>query len=361
MPYHRRVRRLQNEMQKRGIQHYAIISWEGSDRANLQYMTGFSGSFGIFLVSCDGSHFFTDSRYEQRVKASFPALNVQRIKHLNSFPELISQLNLTEVTINGAVVPVALYQQFEKALNGKASIKAGEDLVFALRAEKDEEEIQHIKRAQDITDQTFEHICAYVQPGMHEAQVAWEMEVFMRTHGADGLAFPVMVASGPNSALPHHETGSRKIQKGEFVLFDFGANVNGYCSDMTRTVVVGEPTDKHRKIYHLVLQAQQAALQAIKAGADGKLVDQAARQVIEAAGYGEQFGHGTGHGVGLEVHESPRLSFLQSQILPASAVVTVEPGIYLEDWGGVRIEDLVVVTEEGIENLTRSPKALISL
>jgi len=361
MPYQQRLTRLRQAMQARAIEQYAIISWEGSDQPNLQYLTGFSGSFGIYLVADDRARFFTDSRYLHRVKETLPALDVHRIKDLNSFAKVLVDLNIPEVTVNGAVIPVGLFQKFEKELDERATLTVGEDLVYDLRAVKDAEEIEHIQKAQSITDKTFEHICAFVKPGMSEAQVGWEMESFMRHHGAHALAFPVMVASGPNSALPHHETGTRKIQNGDFLLFDFGAKADGYCSDMTRTVVIGNPTDKHRKIYDLVLQAQQAALAAIRAKVDGKQVDRAARDVIEAAGYGEHFGHGTGHGLGLDVHESPRLTYLQSQTLPAASVVTVEPGIYLEGWGGVRIEDLVVVTDTGINNLTQSPKDLICI
>jgi Xaa-Pro aminopeptidase len=262
--------------------------------------------------------------------------------------------------VNADRLTVSQFQRLKDQVNEDVLV-AGDDIVAELRQVKDDGEIDAIRRAQALTDKTFAFILEKLKPGLSEQEVAWEMEVYMRKNGAEGLAFPVMVGSGPNSALPHHDTGSRALQDGEYVLFDFGAKIDGYCADMTRTVFLGSPSDKHREVYDVVRSAQQACLDHLKANIEGKGADQVTRDVITEAGYGDHFGHGTGHGVGLEVHESPGMGPLRDSMLVEKAVVTVEPGVYIEGWGGVRIEDIVVLEADGITNLTGTPKDFLCL
>ncbi|HWQ62334.1 MAG TPA: aminopeptidase P family protein, partial [Negativicutes bacterium] len=230
-----------------------------------------------------------------------------------------------------------------------------------LRMVKDEAELAALRVAVRLADAAFDHILAYIRPGVSEREIALELEFFMRKKGAEKAAFDIIVASGQRSALPHGLAGDKRIAAGEFVTMDFGAVYEGYHSDITRTVVVGKASSRQREIYDLVRAAQQAGLDAITAGRPGCEVDGAARRVIGDAGYGEYFGHGLGHGVGLAIHEEPRLSPVGDVVLAPNMTVTVEPGVYLPDWGGVRIEDTVVVTANGVQILTASSKELIQL
>jgi len=355
-----RIQALKQKLQSNNLEAFVLASQESSDGPNMRYLTGFKGSFGIAIITADKSLFFTNGIYMEAAKSQLPHMEVHTIKNMESLPETIIDLGLKQVGLNAPNVSLAYYNHLKSAAPD-VDFVACDDLVAELRQTKDAEEIENIRKAQKLTDKTFAHILNFMKPGMTEKEIAWEMEMFMRKNGSDGLAFTSIVASGPNSSLPHHETGDRTIQANEFVLFDFGAKWDGYCSDMSRTVCIGTPSDKQVEVYNLVLQAQEASLDAIRAQTEGELADQAGRTIIEHGGFGENFGHGTGHGVGLEIHEAPSLSNVRKSTLPEGAVVTVEPGIYLEGWGGVRIEDLAVVTSNGIENLTKTPKALLTL
>jgi Xaa-Pro aminopeptidase len=218
-----------------------------------------------------------------------------------------------------------------------------------------------IKKAEAIGDAAFSEILPYIKPGTTELEVAARLEFIMKMKGVQNLSFPSIVASGINSSMPHAVPSQKKIETGDFVTLDFGCTCEGYCSDMTRTVVVGKASDKHKEVYQLVLEAQMAALDFIKAGYQGKEIDKVARDIIYKAGYEGCFGHGLGHSVGLNVHENPRLSPMEEEIIQEGMTETVEPGIYIKGFGGVRIEDLVVVTGTGCENFTHSPKNLIEL
>ena len=226
---------------------------------------------------------------------------------------------------------------------------------------KEKNEIASIKKAVSISDLAFERVLNLVAPGIRERELAAELEYQMMMLGAEKPAFETIVASGYRSALPHGAASAKKVKKGEFITFDFGATVDGYVSDMTRTIVVGNPTSKQKKIYQIVLRAQKAAIRKVKAGVSGKAVDAAARSIIERAGYGKNFGHGTGHGIGFFVHVGPRLSTASEDKLKINNVITIEPGIYLSGWGGVRIEDDVVVTRNSGKVLNRAPKNLLVL
>jgi Xaa-Pro aminopeptidase len=254
-------------------------------------------------------------------------------------------------------VTVDQHQQWTEAVESLELVPT-KDLVEDLRIVKDAEELAFIRRAVELSDAAFTHITQWLEPGVTESAVAWELEAFMRAHGADDIAFPLIVASGPNAAMPHAHPSDREIREGEPIVMDLGARVGGYCSDLTRTICLGEPDGMLRRIYSIVLGAQEAAEYAMRAGLKGSTVDAITRDLIEAAGHGEHYGHGLGHGVGLAVHEGPRASRTSEDVLQAGMVVTVEPGIYVEGWGGVRIEDLVVVREQGIEILTTAPKGL---
>ncbi len=236
-----------------------------------------------------------------------------------------------------------------------------DDMVEKLREIKDDEELKAIRKAASIGDRAFEHILGFLKPGVSERDIALEMEYLMKREGASRLSFETIVASGKRSSLPHAQPTGKKLEVGDFVTLDFGCIYDGYCSDMTRTVVIGSADSEQKKIYSIVLEAQKEALAALKAGLTGVEVDKVARNMIEDAGYGQYFGHGLGHSLGLDIHENPRVSFTSDEVLMPDMVVTIEPGIYIPDFGGVRIEDLVRVTVEGYENFCVSTKELLEI
>ncbi|MFQ5886033.1 MAG: M24 family metallopeptidase, partial [Anaerolineae bacterium] len=229
-------------------------------------------------------------------------------------------------------------------------------LVEEIRTIKDLDEIEAIRKAVALADETYAYLCEYIKPGLTEQEVAWKAEVYMRQGGAEKVAFDFIIAGGPNGALPHATTTERAFREGEPIVIDMGARVEGYHSDLTRTIYLGEPEARFQEIYALVRRAQKSALEGMRAGMKGKEADGLARQVIEEAGYGEYFGHGLGHGVGLAVHEKPRATKTSEEELQPGMVLTVEPGIYISGWGGVRIEDIVVIREDGVEVLSRASK-----
>jgi Xaa-Pro aminopeptidase len=252
---------------------------------------------------------------------------------------------------------VDMHQDILDALPDGIEFVATKDLVEELRAVKEEGELAALRQAVALTDAAYAHIAGYMQPGMTEREVAWELESFMRTRGAEKVAFDIIVAAGANGAMPHARTTDRAIRAGEPVVMDLGAVVDGYCSDLTRTVALGEADGRYREVYQVVLEAQQAAVQDIRPGMTGQEADAIARQVIAEAGYGEAFGHGLGHGVGLEVHEKPGVGRLSKEdVLQPDMVFSVEPGIYLPGEFGVRIEDLVVLGEDGPQVLSQAAK-----
>jgi len=329
----------------------------------IRYLTGFSGSSGLVVLAGRQAHFLTDFRYTDQARKQVKGARVHTVKGalteaLKDFPGLLARNRrygyATETTT------VAALRQLEKTLAECLLVPA--DHVFTqLGWVKEKEELTAITRAVEIADLAYERILNLVAPGIRERELAAELEYQMMMLGSEKAAFDSIVASGYRSAMPHGTASSKKLQKGDFVTFDFGATIDGYVSDITRTVVVGKATSRQKKIYNIVLRAQQAAIRKMKPGVTCKAVDQAARQVISRAGYGKNFGHGTGHGISIEVHSGPRLSQLSGDKLKANNVVTVEPGIYISGWGGVRIEDDVLVTRAGRQVLNRATKKMLEL
>jgi Xaa-Pro aminopeptidase len=320
---------------------------------NVRYLTGFESTNAAVLVSADGSvRLFTDFRYAERARQLEDVDVVETPRYLyTDLPQHLSEPVAFEAD-------ALTYANYEFLREGGVELTPRRGLVEALRAVKEPEELEAIRRAAEVTDATYERLADGEFAGRTEKELVWRMEVLFHECGADGLAFDVDIAAGPTAASPHAMPGDRVVQEGEFVLVDAGAMVDGYCSDCTRTFAVGEVPDWLRGLYDVVLSAQQAGVEAVRPGAGGREVDAAARAVIADAGYGESFGHGLGHGLGLLVHEAPVLRAESEDVLAPGNVVTVEPGIYLSGVAGVRIEDLVVVTEDGVDVLSRFPKEL---
>ena len=282
---------------------------------------------------------------------------------ISQIKDILTALGAKSVAVEAERMTLKQYAEFARALDGIDIVCDGElDIAIdKIRSIKSEAQVEKIIKAQRIAEAAFEHILTFIKEGVTEKEVALELDYYMLSHGADGLSFETIAVSGKNSSKPHGVPSDKKIEKGDFVTMDFGAVVEGYHSDMTRTVAVGFVTDEQKNVYETVLKAQEAAQAAASSGVCCADVDKAARDVIENAGYGEYFNHSTGHGVGVEIHESPRLSKLCKSALSVGNIVTDEPGVYIPEKFGVRIEDMLLITENGCENLTRAPKELIIL
>ena len=324
-----------------------------TDLTNVRYLTGFSGTNGQVLVTASGATFFTDPRYEAR------AGDLVRGADVVIYPARITDVlddHLSKVRVLGVEGSMTLAEHDDLRSRLARDLVATKGLVETLRRTKDADEIAAIREAVRIGDEAFTWVLDRLSPGASESEIALALEVHMRETGADGIAFPPIVGSGPLSAHIHHSAGSRALDKGDLVLLDFGCTFQGYCSDLTRTVVLGPATQQQLDHYELVLAAHNAGIDAVKPGVRGADADKAARSIIDGAGHAERFGHGLGHGVGLDVHEAPRLHRISEDILAPGDVVTVEPGVYFPDTGGIRIEDCVLVTPSGAEVLGSAPK-----
>ena len=327
---------------------------------NVRYLTGFTGSNGQLLLAedPDRSVFLTDGRYTEQSARELPDVRRQTYPSFpKAFAEACSESSVARVGFEAAGVSYRLFEQLRDA-GGVELVPVGEE-VERLRWTKEPEEIELIGRAQAITDEAFDRILAKLTEGLTEKELALELEFAMRQAGADGLAFDSIVAFGESSAEPHHHPSDRPLRPGDVVKLDFGALADGYHSDMTRTVAFGEPPEELRTIHDLVARAQQAGIEAVRAGVRGGDADAASRAVIAEAGHGAEFGHSLGHGVGLEIHEGPTLRSGSEDVLPVGAVVTVEPGVYVGGLGGVRIEDMVEVTEDGCRVIGTSTRELV--
>lgn len=337
-----------------------------TDAYNMRHVSGFRGGEGALYISETQKVLITDSRYtEQAEKESDFTVVEEHREHKREqiLKECMEKEGKTGGFHMGYEDESLLCSQFDKM---KEALPVAvwtplKDRIDNLRSIKTEEELKYLAKAEEIGDKAFAKLLPLLKPGMTELQAAAELEYLMKQEGAENLSFSTIVASGLNSSMPHAIPGEKKFEEGDFITFDFGCKYKGYCSDMTRTIVLGKASEKQKEIYNVVLKAQLAALDALRAGVSGSSVDKVARDIITEAGYGEYFGHGLGHSVGLFIHENPRLSPTDDTILQPGMVETVEPGIYVPGFGGVRIEDMVVVTEDGYVNLAHSPKELIEI
>lgn len=331
---------------------------------NRFYFTGFESSDGYLIVNENDAVFITDGRYieaaEKKIKGCKVVLQEKKASQIK---DILSSLNAKVIAVEADRMTLSEYALFASALEGMELVADGslDAQINEIRSIKTSEEIEKIKIAQRISEEALENILNFIEPGKTEKEIALELEYYMLSHGAQGLSFETIAVSGKKSSMPHGVPDGKVIEAGDFVTMDFGALYEGYHSDMTRTVAVGKATDEMKEVYYTVLNAQENAIRSVKAGLSCKDADDAARSVIETAGYGNYFSHSTGHGVGVEIHEYPNLSKISDKILESGNIVTVEPGIYIPEKFGVRIEDMVLVTENGCENLTKAPKELIIL
>ena len=353
-----RIVKIQNELASNEL---LIIS---SD-VNRRYFTGFSSSAGLFLISKEGASFYIDFRYFEKAKREIKHCSVHLFenteKALNSY---IQKHCIKKIFLETSYVSIDVASTYQKMVPNNCEISLDSrfnDKILDLRSIKSLQEISAIKEAQRLTDETFQYILSRIEKGRTEREIMLDMEFYLRKQGSEGVSFDFIVVSGLNSSLPHGVPTNKAIADGDFVTMDFGAVVDGYRSDMTRTVAIGNINDQQRKVYATVLSAQKLALDQIKPGVICKDIDQIAREFIYKNGFEGCFGHGLGHSVGLEIHENPSFNTKDNTILRPGMVLTVEPGIYLEGQFGVRIEDMVVITENGHENITNSPKELIIL
>jgi len=330
--------------------------------ANVRYLSGFDGgSDGYLIITHKKAILATDSRYWEQAEREAPVFELLKTKgsYTEWFPKLLSKLHIKSLGFEGGNVTFEYHRTLKSALKkGQIPVKlvSTEGLVEAIRMVKEPEEIELMQKAAAITDAAFESVENRMKAGMTELQIAWEIEKAFHENGSEGLAFPTIVGSGPNAALPHAKPSYRPVQQGETIVIDMGGKYQGYDNDITRTICLGKADAKLKEVYNVVLEAQQTAVKQIKAGMTGKEADSIAREIINKAGYGEAFGHSLGHGVGYQEHEQPYLSQSSKQKLADGMVFTVEPGIYLTGWGGVRIEDTVVMEKGRAVPLNKARK-----
>lgn len=329
---------------------------------NRRYLTGFTGSAGTVVITPTQALLLVDFRYTQQAtnqSKEFDVREIDRSRLYETIQEILDIESIQTVGFEQQHVTYEVYQLMSSKLT--ATLKPLSNIVENLRMIKTPEEIELIKKAAWISDEAFKYILTFIKPGVSEIDIANELEFHMRKNGATGAAFDIIIASGHRSALPHGVASDKIIEEGDMLTLDFGAYYQGYRSDMTRTIAVGEPPGKLKEIYQIVYDSLQIALSSMKAGITGKEADSFSRDFIKAKGYGKNYGHGSGHGIGLDIHENIFMSTVCEDILDENMVLTVEPGIYIPDFGGVRIEDDVIVTKNGVEVITYSPKELIIL
>ncbi len=350
-----RIRQIRAILQDKDIDGILITKPE-----NRRYVSGFTGSTGSVFITQQEAIFFTDFRYLGQAAQQCKEYKLVEISRTNPLTDALREYNIRRLGIEDDFVTFGQYMDYTDKLE-KVEFVPLKGALTKLRSVKSPEEIALIQKAAAIADEAFSYIITYIKPGMTELEVALELEFFMRRKGASGLSFDSIVASGERSALPHGVASNKKIENGDLVTLDFGCIYEGYCSDMTRSFIMGQGTEKQKEIYTIVLEAQETALRAVAPGIKGSKLDEIARNIIKAKGYGEYFGHGLGHGVGLEVHELPHVNSLGDVEMEPGMIITIEPGIYIPQLGGVRIEDLVEVTDRGYRVLSNSTKELLEL
>jgi Xaa-Pro aminopeptidase len=350
----RRLTALRSKLEEANLDAYVVDS-----QSNRRYLSGFTGSNGVLVIGATTAHLITDSRYYGRVEREAPDFTLVRAgaAMFESLCETLEAIGARRIGFESDFVTVNRFALMRHNCPDHEWVDTA-GWILGLRAVKDEEELAAITRAARLTDDAMAHAARVAQPGMREGELAWEIEAFMRQHGAQGTAFELIVASGANSALPHHSPGDNLLTTEEPIVVDIGARVDDYNADLTRTFTMGAAADaEYERVWEIVSAANEAVAARLKAGMAGRQADAIARDLIADAGYGEEFGHGLGHGVGLDIHELPRLSPTGDETpLEAGMVLTIEPGIYLPGRFGVRIEDLVVVREGGVELLSHAPK-----
>lgn len=330
--------------------------------SNIYYLIGFKGTYGYLLVDEGNSYFISDSRYEEYARSILPPF-VSFVLQKDGFPhtlrELVHAKKIKKIYIEEHSTTLSAYYSIKDSLKGIALLRGGDE-VNTIRIRKESEEIEILKKAAAITDQCMEHLLNFIRPGQSEWEVATEIDHFYRSHGCMGTSFPPIIASGAGASMPHYATSMKKIiQHGDVLLIDMGCTYEGYNSDLTRTVFVGSIDEQMQKIYAIVKEAQKAAINAVRSGITVGKLDRIARRIISQHGYGDFFGHSLGHGIGLEVHEIPAIKTGSSFRLTEGTVITIEPGIYLSGRGGVRIEDMLLVTKNGCEVLTKFTKDIV--
>jgi Xaa-Pro aminopeptidase len=358
-----RLAKLRRRMEELGLDALLI-----SQPQNRRYLSGFTGSAGYLLITAGDAVIATDFRYYEQSAQQAPDFRLYRATGPMEgwLPGLLTaagDLGAKRLGFESADLTFLLYRVLRKAVEGlpagqRPRLIATTNLVEGLRAIKEPEELAAIQAAVDMGDAAFQHVAERIEPGWTEKQAAWEIEKHMREHGGEAASFDTIVAGGPWGAMPHAYPRDRALERGEMVVIDMGVRLDGYCSDLSRTVFLGRPDDQFKKVYDIVLGAQLAAEELVQAGMTGEEAHNLAHRVIEEAGYGENFGHGLGHGVGLAVHESPRLAKTSEDVLANGMVVTIEPGIYITGWGGVRIEDMLVIQNGRAQVMTHAPKLL---
>lgn len=352
-----RIEKLQSQLEN----NQAMLITSGVNRF---YYTGFKSSAGVVVITKNNAYLLIDFRYIEKAKATVKCLDVILSQRQSSeIYELLKKHQIKSLFLESDSVSIGEYSSYQSQFEGIEVLTSDKmtNFITLARSVKSKQEIDNIIQAQKITDATFDYITNNICVGKTEKEIMLDMEFFMRKMGGEGVSFDFIVVSGKNSSLPHGVPTDKKIENGDFITMDFGCLYNGYCSDMTRTVAVGNVSDEQKLVYNTVLKAQLAALDVVKAGVVCKDIDKVARDIIYSAGYEGCFGHGLGHSLGIEVHESPAFNMRDTTVLKEGTVMTVEPGIYIENKFGVRIEDMVVATANGCKNLTNSPKELIIL
>ena len=351
----KRIKNIRNYLSEKKLDGIII-----SNEQNRFYFSGLRSSAGFLFITMNDLYLFTDFRYTELASSQAPGWNIQKItSRLGWLPEIIKKLRVSNVGFESEFITVNTLNLIKDTINSsdvEVTLIPTTDVVLTLRAVKDEEEIKLLRKAIEIGDKAFEYTEKNIQIGMTEKEVAWIFEKSVREQSAESISFDTIVASGKNAARPHHATGDSKIEANSTIIIDCGAKYNGYCSDLTRTIVIGDADEKIKNIYDIVHMAQLTAIDLVKVGMTGEECDSIARKIISEAGYGDFFGHSLGHGIGLDVHENPNVGPRSKFIIQNNMPFTVEPGIYLQGWGGVRIEDIVIIIDNKTQVISKAKK-----